>query len=216
MTIAEKLKKVKETIPSNVQLIAVSKTYSADVVYEAYKVGQRLFGENRPQEIVEKYAKLPKNIKWHMIGSLQTNKVKHIAPFVEMIHSVDSQKLLDVIQKEAAKNNRSIDVLFEIFIAEEDSKHGWDFYDLMELVKTWKLSDYPNVCFRGVMGMSTFTDNQTQVKREFSLLQNYYNNLHKLIPTFDTISMGMSGDYKLAIECGSNMVRIGSSIFGER
>ena len=216
MTIAENLKEIKETIAPNVELIAVSKTYSADVISEAYAQGQRLFGENRPQEMVEKYNKLDKDIQWHMIGTLQTNKVKYIAPFVSMIHSVDSAKLLDTIQKEAVKNKRSIDVLFEIFIAEESTKHGWDYYDLSEFVNSGNLSNYPNICFRGVMGMATFTDNQVQVKREFSLLHNYYNNIKKLIPTFDTISMGMSGDYKLAMECGSTMVRVGSSIFGSR
>lgn len=216
MSIVENLETVKKTLSDGVELVAVSKTYPPEAINEAYQVGQRIFGENRPQEMVEKYNILPKDIKWHMIGSLQTNKVKYIAPFVDMIHSIDSPKLLAMVQKEAVKNNRTIDVLFEIYIADEATKHGWDFDNLLEFVKSGELNNFPNVRFRGVMSMATYTDNQNQIKQEFSRLRNHFETLKQNIETFDTISMGMSGDYQLAMQCGSTMVRIGGMIFGAR
>lgn len=216
MSIVENLEKVKKTITEGVELVAVSKTYPVDAIGEAYDAGQKVFGESRVQDLVEKYNILPKDIQWHMIGSLQTNKVKYIAPFVAMIHSIDNEKLLGVVQKEAAKNSRTIDVLFEIFIAEETTKHGWDFEALHNFVKSGELDNYPNIRFRGVMGMATYTDNEKQVEREFNNLKSHFTALKQSISTFDTISMGMSGDYTIAMQCGSTMVRIGGIIFGAR
>ena len=216
MSIVNNLEEIKRSLKSGVELIAVSKTYPVEVVMEAYDAGQRVFGENKPQEMVLKYNEMPKDIQWHQIGTLQTNKVKYIAPFVAMIHSIDSVKLLQFVQKEAVKNNRTIDVLFEVFIAKEETKHGWNIDELLEFIKNNNLDNYPNIRFRGVMGMASFTDDNTQVESEFRLLRSIFDSLKELVPTFDTVSMGMSGDYALAIECGSTAVRVGRSIFGAR
>ena len=184
---------------------------------EAYNAGQRIFGENRPQEMVAKWQVLPKDIKWHMIGHLQTNKVKYIAPFVSLIHSVDSEKLLGIINSEALKNNRTIDVLFEIHIAREESKHGWTPEDLHSFISTMKATDYPGIRFRGIMGVATFTEDVSIVEQEFSMLESYFQEYRTTFGNdFDILSMGMSGDYQIAVKHGSTMVRIGSLIFGAR
>lgn len=218
MSISSKIKELKDSIPAGVSLVAVSKTYPAQVIKEAYDAGQRIFGENRPQEMVEKQALLPGDIQWHMIGHLQTNKVKYIAPFVSMIESVDSERLLEVINKEAIKNGRIIDVLLEIRIAEEDTKSGWDERELMEYLASGKYRELQGIRFRGVMGIATYTDDRSRVRSEFLHLKEIFDKLKAgyFGEEFDTVSMGMSGDYPLAIECGSTMVRIGSYIFGER
>ncbi len=204
----------------NTTLVAVSKTKPNSAIEELYNQGQRIFGENRVQELVDKEATLPKDIAWHMIGHLQTNKVKYISAFVDMIQSGDRTSLLKEINKEALKSQRKIDVLLQIKIAQEESKHGWDIAQLKELLSNGLLEKYENINFRGVMGMATFTDNETQVSQEFKNLKSYFDQLQSQyfsnISTFDTISMGMSGDYELAISAGSNMVRVGSLLFGKR
>ncbi len=218
MSIPDKISALKSQLPAGVELVAVSKTYPASDIMVAYNAGQRVFGESRPQELTAKYNELPKDIEWHMIGHLQTNKVKYIAPFVSLIHSVDSEKLLNVINAEALKNSRVIDVLLEIYIAREDTKHGWDETELVEYLKQGKYKEIKGVRIRGVMGIATYTDNMSQVKNEFMHLKELYEQLrHDFFGNnFDIISMGMSGDYEFAVECGSNMVRIGSYIFGQR
>ena len=197
----------------NSTLVAVSKIKPASDVQKMYDMGQRDFGENYVQEMVEKQAQLPADILWHFIGHLQTNKVKYIAPFVHLIQSVDSEKLLKEIDKQAAKNNRKINVLLQMHIAEEQTKFGFDEQELMNL----DVSLYPNVNVTGLMGMATFTDDKEKVKREFEQLQSYYNNFEDAKKVeLNTLSMGMSDDYELAINCGSNMIRIGSLLFGKR
>lgn len=211
-------------MPEGVGLVAVSKTYPVEIVREAYDAEQRIFGENRPQEMVAKQAQLPGDIRWHMIGHLQTNKVKHIAPFVAMIQSADSERLLETINKEAVKNSRVIDVLLEIRIAEEQTKHGWDERELEEYLARGAYRELEGVRFRGVMGVATYTGDRRQIRSEFLHLKDIFDNLKARYfdrdadtrGDFDTLSMGMSGDYPIAIECGSTMVRIGSYIFGER
>ena len=197
----------------NSTLVAVSKIKPASDVQKMYDMGQRDFGENYVQELVEKQAQLPADILWHFIGHLQSNKVKYIAPFVHLIQSVDSEKLLKEIDKQAAKNNRKINVLLQMHIAEEQTKFGLDEQELMNL----DISLYPNVNIAGLMGMATFTEDKEKVKREFEQLQSFYKNFEdaKKIE-LDTLSMGMSDDYELAINCGSNMIRIGSLLFGKR
>lgn len=208
------------TIPENVQLVAVSKTKPNEDLKEAYHAGQRVFGENKVQELTTKYEQLPKDIQWHMIGHLQRNKVKYIAPFVSMIHAVDSVRLLKEINKQAKKNDRVINCLLQFHIAEESTKFGLDLTEAKELLSSdeFKAMDYISIC--GVMGMATFTDNEEQVRREFGELKKIFNdlkeNFFKTNDSFKEISMGMSGDYKIAIEEGSTMVRIGSTIFGAR
>jgi len=214
--IAENLKQIQASIPAHVSLVAVSKTKPNELLLEAYNAGARIFGENYIQELVEKEAALPKDIKWHFIGHLQRNKVKYIAPFVHLIHGVDSLKLLEEIDKQATKNNRIIPVLLQVHIAIEESKFGFSIADLKSAELLEQLFTLKNVQITGLMGMSTFTDNTNQVEKEFRSLNTLYLELKKSYPQLDTLSMGMSGDYKLAIECGSNMVRIGSSIFGNR
>ena len=197
----------------NSTLVAVSKIKPAADIQKMYDMGQRDFGENYVQELVEKQAQLPSDILWHFIGHLQTNKVKYIAPFVHLIQSVDSEKLLKEIDKQAAKNNRKINVLLQMHIAEEQTKFGFDEQELMNL----DVSLYPNVNITGLMGMATFTDDKEKVKREFEQLQSYYNNFEDAKKVeLNTLSMGMSDDYELAINCGSNMIRIGSLLFGKR
>lgn len=218
--IAEKLSEIKGDIPENVKLVAVSKTKPIVVLQEAYDAGQRVFGENKAQELTEKAEQLPKDIEWHMIGHLQSNKVKYIAPFVALIHAVDSLKLLKEINKQAKKNDRIIDCLLQFHIAEETSKFGLSLEDAQEILSSREFVEMENISVVGVMGMATFTSNQEQVRDEFRTLENYFNviksHFFKFNTAFKEISMGMSGDYQLAIEEGSTMVRIGSSIFGSR
>src|SRR3569833_763168 len=221
MSIADNIRNLKnETGTINVTLIAVSKTKPADEVMEAYNAGQRLFGENMVQELVEKYEKLPKNIQWHLISHLQSNKVKYIAPFVNMIESVDSLKLLKEIDKQTEKKNRVIDCLLQIHIADEETKFGLDFDEAIELLRSEEFSSLKHVRVRGLMGIATNTDNQKQIKEEFYELRTFFEGIKQSYfrkdSTFDKQSMGMSSDYKIAIEQGSNMVRLGSTIFGQR
>lgn len=218
MSIASKIAELRAVLPSSVELIAVSKTYPPSAVMEAYEAGQRVFGENRPQELVEKYRQLPGDIRWHLIGGLQTNKVKYVAPFVTMIHSGESARLLEVIHKEALKNDRVIDVLLEVHIAREASKHGWQEDELLAYLATGAYRELTGVRFRGVMGVATFTDDMECVRAEFTRLNALFARLRSEFfdDRFDTLSMGMTADYPVAVECGSTMVRIGSYIFGAR
>lgn len=217
MSIRSQLSDVRETLPEGVTLVAVSKTHAPALIEEAYAAGQRIFGESRPQELREKYEALPKDIEWHMIGHLQTNKVKYIAPFVRLIHSVDSARLAEAIQKEAAKCGRTIDILLEIHVAEEETKTGWNIGELMDYVRTTPFARMPNLCVRGVMGIATNTDDEAVIRRDFGELRRCFELLRPYFGArFDTLSMGMSHDYPLAVECGATMVRVGSLIFGER
>ena len=210
MGISKNIQNIKKELPNQISLVAVSKNQSYSKIMEVYESGHRIFGENKVQELVEKHEKLPKDIKWHMIGHLQSNKVKYIAPFVDLIHSVDSKKLLKEINKRASQNNRIIDCLLQIHIAVEKTKFGLLEKDVNEILSV--KNQYKNVNIKGLMGMATFTNNKTQIKDEFNYLFNIFNKYKVL----NTLSMGMSGDYKIAIKCGSNMIRIGSSIFGTR
>lgn len=202
----------------NVTLVAVSKTKSVEEILKLYQLGQRDFGENYVQELVEKYQQLPKDIKWHFIGHLQTNKVKLIAPFVHLIQSVDSEKLLKEINKEAGKNNRVIDCLLEVYIAKEETKFGLNEQELKELITrisgTNSTNSFKNICIKGLMGMASFTNDKEAVRKEFAFLKSLFDETTN--SELQTISMGMSADYQIAIEEGSNMVRIGSLLFGER
>jgi hypothetical protein len=218
MPIANNLNNIKTTLPANVTLVAVSKTKPVADLMEAYTAGQRIFGENKIQEMTEKWEEMPKDIQWHMIGHVQTNKVKYMAPFVSLVHGVDSFKLLKEINKQAAKNNRVIDCLLQVYIAEEESKFGLDEEELNEILKQVQndKESYKNIQIVGLMGMATFTDNKTQIEKEFFNLKSIFDKLNTENHQLKTLSMGMSGDYKLAISCGSTMVRIGSSIFGGR
>ena len=208
---------MRRSLPERVTLVAVSKTHPAELIREAYEAGHRIFGESRPQELREKYEALPKDIEWHMIGHLQTNKVKYIAPFVRLIHSVDSARLAEAIQKEAAKCGRTIDILLEIHVAEEETKTGWNIGELMDYVRTAPFARMPNLCVRGVMGIATNTDDEAVIRRDFGELRRCFELLRPYFGArFDTLSMGMSHDYPLAVECGATMVRVGSLIFGER
>lgn len=216
MEISENIKKYKEELGDSVTLVAISKTKPESEILEAYKAGQRVFGENKIQEMAEKWENLPKDIQWHMVGHVQSNKVKYMAPFVSLIHAVDSLKLLKEIDKEAEKNNRTIDCLLQIKIAKEDTKFGLDVDEAKEILSSDALSELKNICIIGLMGMATFTEDEAIVKGEFDYLRSVYDNIKKEQPQFKVLSMGMSGDYKIAVTCGSNMVRIGSAIFGER
>jgi len=221
MSIQDSIKSLKkETGKLNVTLIAVSKTKPAEELQEAYDAGQRLFGENMVQELVEKYEHLPKDIQWHLIGHLQSNKVKYIAPFISMIQSVDSIKLLQEIDKHAEKNNRVIDCLLQIYIADEETKFGLGFDEAIELLRSADFSALQHIRIRGLMGIATNTDKEEQIKEEYYELKTFYDGIKQSFfrkeDSFDTLSMGMSADYKLAIEQGSNMVRLGSTIFGQR
>jgi pyridoxal phosphate enzyme (YggS family) len=207
----------KELKEKNVTLVAVSKTKSVEEILELYHLGQKDFGENYVQELVEKYQQLPKDIRWHFIGHLQSNKVKLIAPFVHLIHSVDSEKLLKEINKEAKKNNRIIDCLLEVFIAKEETKFGLDNHELQTLATHYMdNTDYKNICIKGLMGMASFTNDKEAVRKEFAFLKSLFDKLKTINSELQTISMGMSADYKIAIGEGSNMVRIGSLLFGKR
>ncbi|MEN2488340.1 YggS family pyridoxal phosphate-dependent enzyme [Flavobacterium sp. B11] len=218
MSIKSNLQNIKKSLPEHVTLVAVSKTKPVSDLMQAYEAGQRIFGENKIQEMTEKWEQMPKDIQWHMIGHVQSNKVKFMAPFVSLIHGVDSLKLLQEINKQAVKNNRTIDCLLQIYIAEEESKFGLDENELNELLTSVEFKELKNIRILGLMGMATFTEDQNQIKKEFTHLKSIFDSTQKLqtINDFSIISMGMSGDYKLAIECGSTMVRIGSSIFGGR
>ncbi|MFZ4413116.1 MAG: YggS family pyridoxal phosphate-dependent enzyme [Bacteroidales bacterium] len=220
MSIKQNLKEFINTIPENVVLVAVSKTKPIQDILEAYHAGQRIFGENKASELAEKHQLLPKDIYWHFIGHLQTNKVKFIAPFIHLIHSVDSAKLLAVINKEAQKNNRIIDCLLQFYIATEESKFGFDLNESLDFLNSKEFAEMQNVRILGVMGMATYTSNNLLIHQEFAQLFSYFqklkNNCFYDKDYFKEISMGMSGDYQIAIESGSTMIRIGSSIFGER
>lgn len=220
MSISNNLSKIKASLPENVTLVAVSKTKPVADLMEAYEAGQRIFGENKIQEMTEKWEALPKDIQWHMIGHVQTNKVKFMAEYVSLIHGVDSLKLLQEINKQAKKHNRVIDVLLQIYIAEEESKFGLDENELNEILTLVQKdkSLFENINIVGLMGMATFTENQNQIEKEFKHLKTVFDTINSkdAINRVSTLSMGMSGDYKLAISCGSTMVRIGSSIFGTR
>lgn len=217
-SISENFARIKAQLPPHVTLIAVSKTKPVEVIQEAYATGHRIFGENRVQELVPKYEALPKDIAWHLIGHLQSNKVKYIAPFVAMIHSVDSFKLAEEINKQAAKNNRTIDVLMQIFIAQEQTKFGLSPDELLALLQSEEFQQLKNIRVRGLMGMATNTDNTEQVSAEFRQLKKLADEVKAQfnLPHFDTVSMGMSGDFPLAVEAGSTMVRVGSLLFGGR
>ncbi|WP_303318013.1 YggS family pyridoxal phosphate-dependent enzyme [Flavivirga abyssicola] len=219
MSITQNLQNIKTSLPEHVTLVAVSKTKPVSDLMEAYHAGQRIFGENKIQEMVEKHETMPKDIEWHMIGHVQSNKVKYMASFVHLIHGVDNFKLLKEINKQALKHDRVIDCLLQIKIASEDSKFGMTPNEASEIIKSDLFSKLKNIKVVGLMGMATFTNDENQVKKEFNYLKDTFENL-KLTSTdnyqLKTISMGMSGDYQLAINCGSTMVRVGSSIFGER
>ena len=214
--IKDNLEHIQKTIPEHVTLIAVSKTKTQSDILEAYKAGHRHFGENKVQEMVDKFDDLPKDIKWHMIGHLQRNKVKYMAHFVHLIHGVDSLKTLKEINKQAEKYNRVIQCLLQVKIAEEDSKFGLSFSDIESILSGEEISNFKNIAIVGLMGMATFTDDESQIEREFSSLKNAFDRLQQKHASLEILSMGMSGDYKIAIENGSTMVRIGSSIFGKR
>ena len=219
MSIQENLLQIKSQLPSNVTLVAVSKTKPVEDLMEAYNAGQRIFGENKIQEMTEKWQQMPKDIEWHMIGHVQSNKVKYMVPYVKLIHGVDSLKLLKEINRQAVRWRKNINCLLQIHIAEEETKFGLNENELIELLNSDEFKEMTNIKVIGLMGMATFTDNQEQIKKEFDYLNSLFDK-HKSLKTencqLNTLSMGMSGDYQLAIDCGSTMVRIGSSIFGNR
>jgi len=219
MSITENLTEIKSSLPPHVTLVAVSKTKPVADLMEAYIAGQRIFGENKIQEMTYKWEQMPKDIQWHMIGHVQSNKVKYMIPYVSLIHGVDSLKLLKEINRLAAKWKRTVDCLLQIHIAEEDTKFGLDEQELSEILHSEEFKSFENIRIVGLMGMATFTENQEQIKREFLHLKSIFDQ-HQQLTTdncqLTTLSMGMSGDYQLAIECGSTMIRIGSSIFGSR
>jgi len=215
MKIGNNLRSIIDNIPKKVSLVAVSKTKPIELIKNAYNCGQRDFGENKVQELVNKFELLPKDIKWHMIGHLQRNKVKYIAPFVYLIHSVDSVRLLNEINKQGEKNNKTISVLLQIDISDDNTKFGFSFNEIDTLLNSDLINELNNVKIEGLMGMASFTLNEETIKNEFTSLKNLYHNYKKKL-NFKILSMGMSGDYKIAIECGSNLIRLGSSIFGNR
>lgn len=219
MSIKQQITALHARLPQGVTLVAVSKTYPVEAIMEAVGTGQRVFGESRPQELKAKYEALPKDIRWHMIGHLQTNKVKYIAPFVELIHSVDSPRLIEAIDREARKNGRVVDILLEVFIAAEETKSSWERQELLAYLQSGEHAKFGNVRIRGLMGIASLTDDTAQIRREFAGLRDFFLLLQKehFAPdVFDTLSMGMTSDWEIAVECGSNMVRIGSMIFGAR
>lgn len=217
-SIADNIARIRSEIGRDITLVAVSKFKSSDQILQAYHAGHRDFGENRVQELVEKAEQLPNDIRWHMIGHLQTNKVKYIVPFIHLIHSIDSEKLLSEVQKQAAKVSRSIDVLLQVFIADEDTKYGLDDTECLELAKKMNQGLYPNIRLKGLMGMATNTDNATKIQSEFMHLKELYDRIRTTYPELkiDTLSMGMSSDYQIALRCGSSMIRVGSAVFGGR
>lgn len=216
MNIEENLNKIKSQLPEHITLVAVSKTKPISDLMKAYNAGQRIFGENKIQEMAEKHEQMPKDIEWHMIGHVQRNKVKYMADFVSLIHGVESLKLLKEINKQAKKHDRIINCLLQIKIAEEDSKFGMSKVEASTLLQSDEFSELENIKVVGLMGMATFTDNTSQVENEFKFLKHSFSELKTLNSELKIISMGMSGDYQLAIECGSTMIRVGSSIFGAR
>jgi len=216
VSIKNNLLKILDNLPKDISLVAVSKTKTNAEILQAYEAGQRIFGENKVQELVPKWNELPKDIEWHMVGHMQSNKVKYIGEFVSLIHSVDSLKLLKEINKQGLKNDRKINCLLQIHIALEQTKFGLNEAELFELIESEQFGNLNNVTIKGLMGMATFTDDKEQIRKEFTYLNSVYLKLKNKIPEADVLSMGMSGDYKIAIEEGSTMVRIGSSIFGVR
>ena len=217
MSIQSQIAELQQTLPKGVTLVAVSKMQPIESLREAYEAGQRIFGESRPQEMCAKREQMPEDCRWHMIGHLQTNKVKYIAPFVEMIHSVDSLRLLDSINREAMKCGRRIDILLEVHLATEESKSGFSVEELREVIATEDIKDLAYIRVRGLMTIASNTDNEDVIAGEFKQLKSLFDELKpEFGEHFDTLSMGMTSDYPLAIECGSTMVRIGSQIFGER
>lgn len=215
MSIQQNYQAILSQLPENIKLVTVSKTNPAEKIKEVYDLGQRAFGENKVQELLEKQPVLPNDIEWHLIGHLQTNKVKYIAGFISMIESIDSEKLLKEVDKEALKNNRKINVLLQVKIAKEETKFGLTVDETKDIFNKYLKGNYPNIEIKGLMGMASFVDDETQIREEFSVLKNLFDELSELKP-LETLSMGMSGDFPLAIDCGSNSVRVGSAIFGER
>ena len=217
MAIGSKIEELQASLPQGVTLVAVSKFHPIEALQEAYEAGQRIFGESRVQELLVKYEALPKDIEWQMIGHLQTNKVRQIVPFVSLIQSVDSVRLMECINREAERIGRVVDILLEIHVAQEDSKTGWKYEELADYLQSETFSELRNIRVRGIMGMATNTDDEAIIRADFEQLAKHYDDLKpRFGEEFDTLSMGMSDDYELAIECGSTMVRIGSSIFGNR
>jgi pyridoxal phosphate enzyme (YggS family) len=215
MRIAKNIKSVTNIIPNNVKLVAVSKTKSINLIESAYRAGQRDFGENKVQELVNKFENLPKDINWHMIGHLQRNKVKYIAPFIYLIQSVDSLRLLIEINKQGIKNNRVINVLVQMDISNDETKFGFSFQEFEELINKNEIKTLKNICIKGMMGMASFTKDENKIKDEFYSLHKFYKKYKKFL-NLEILSMGMSGDFKIAINCNSNLIRLGSSIFGDR
>jgi pyridoxal phosphate enzyme (YggS family) len=213
--VAENILRIKQEIGQNVDLVVVSKYRTIEEIKQVYDAGMLHLAENRVQALLERKEALPDNIKWHLIGHLQTNKVKYIAPFIHLIQSVDSFKLLEEINKQGLKNNRVINCLLQVYIATEDSKFGLSEEELYELINHPQLSEFKNINITGLMGMASNTDNIAQVEKEFKQLRHYFDHIKSLnlFPNFQTVSMGMSGDYLLAIQCGSNMIRVGSKVF---
>ena len=217
MSIASKILEIRSTLPDGVELVAVSKFHPVEAIEEAYAAGQRLFGESRVQELTAKYEQLPKDIEWQMIGHLQTNKVRAIAPFVSLVQSVDSQRLLECINREAERCGRVIDCLLEVHVTAEDSKSGWDVAELREYLNSGAIAELKNIRIRGVMGMATFTDDEAVVRADFERIAAVKREFEECFDSsFNILSMGMSDDYPIAIEYGSTMVRVGSYIFGAR
>ena len=216
MSIQTNLSNIRIELPSHVTLVAVSKTKPIEDLIQAYQSGQRVFGENKIQEMAEKYQKMPKDVQWHMIGNIQRNKVKYMASFVDLVHGVDSLKLLNEINKQAEKNKRIINCLIQIKIAQENTKFGMSFDEAKNLISSKEVKKLKNISIVGLMGMASFTQDKTQIKKEFKTLKSNFDNLQKIASNLMILSMGMSGDYTLAIENGSTMIRLGSSIFGAR
>ena len=216
MSIAGNLSTILDEIPKEVSLVAVSKTKPIEDLQAAYNAGQRIFGENKIQEMTSKWEVLPKDIQWHMIGNVQSNKVKYMAPYVALIHGVDRAKLLTEINKQAAKNNRVIDCLLQVHIAQESTKFGLNETELNDIIHQQLTTPFPNIRIVGLMGMATFTSDNVQIKQDFTFLKTLYDKTRNQLKDISILSMGMSGDYAIAIEVGSNMIRVGSKIFGER
>tara|TARA_B100001057_G_scaffold73025_1_gene67319 strand:+ start:1122 stop:1769 length:648 start_codon:yes stop_codon:yes gene_type:complete len=215
MTINSNLLSIKKEIGSDVTLIAVSKTKPIEDIKTAYDFGQRNFGENKVQELIKKSEELPKDINWHMIGHLQRNKVKHLLPFVHLIHSVDSLRLLKEIDKQAKKQNKKVNILIQVDISNDDSKFGFSLFEINDFFEKNNYSDFQNIQIKGLMGMASFTKNKKIISKQFNDLNNIFQKFKKRL-SFEFLSMGMSGDYYVALECGSNMIRLGSNIFGKR
>jgi len=220
MSISNQITKINNELPSTVKLVAVSKFNPVDAIQEAYNAGQRIFGESRPQELVQKVSQLPDDVQWHFIGHLQTNKLKMVLPYVSLVHSVDSERLLMEIEKYAVKNGLKVKCLLEMFVAQEESKQGFSREELMDLLDKLEQNPLQGVEICGLMGMASFVEDREQIRREFEELRSTFSEIREKYisahPNFNELSMGMSGDYKIAIECGSTMVRIGTTIFGAR